>query len=149
MKVKSTGSLDLVKLCTRVLEDKKAGDLRVLDVREQSSITDYLILATGTSEPHLRAMRVELEKALDAAGMHIVGMDAAQESGWLVIDAFDAMVHLFLAEHRQKYGLENLWKDASDLKVARLAAAPRAGKRKRTSPAAPKRPIRRRQPAAD
>ncbi|MCR6654634.1 MAG: ribosome silencing factor [Opitutus sp.] len=97
MKGKSSSSLELVKLCCRALDEKKAGDLRVLDVSEQSSITDYLVIATGTSEPHLRALRIELEKAIDASHTRIVGMETAQESGWLVVDAFDVMVHLFPA----------------------------------------------------
>lgn len=119
-KSKKTGSLALAKLCCRALDDKKAGDLRVLDVSEQSSITDFLILATGTSEPHLRALRVELEKALDGARAHIVGVETSPESGWIVIDAFQVMVHLFSEEKRGHYGLENLWKDARELSLSKL-----------------------------
>lgn len=126
MKVKKTASLALAKLCCKALEEKKAGDLRLLDVSEQSSITDFLVLATATSEPHLRAMRVELEKALDAAKVHIVGMETSPDSGWIVVDAFDVMVHLFSADRRGHYGLENLWKDAKDVSVPTLLAAPKA-----------------------
>src|SRR3954471_23649438 len=108
MKSKKTAASELVKLCCQVLDDKKAGDLTVLDVAAQSSITDYLIIATATSEPHLRALRVELEKLLDQAKVKVVGMELAPESGWLVIDAFDVMIHLFLAQTRQHYGLERL-----------------------------------------
>lgn len=99
-----------------MLDEKKAGELAVLDVSEQSSITDYLILATATSEPHLRALRVEIEKALDAAAVKIVGIEARQESGWLVVDAFDVMIHLFLADKRELYGLERLWRDAVEVR---------------------------------
>ncbi len=113
----------LVKICVRALDEKKAGDLRVFDVSEQSSITDYLVIATATSEPHLRALRVELEKAVDASGARTVGVDAARESGWVVVDLFDVMVHLFLGSHRSHYGLERLWKDAVDLPLAELLAA--------------------------
>jgi len=122
MKLKRSESLELVKKCCRALDDKKAGDLRVLDVHEQSSITDFLVVATGTSEPHLRALRIEIEKVLDAAKAHIVGMDAQQNSGWMVIDAFDLMVHLFLPESRQNYRLENLWKDAPEIALNTLLA---------------------------
>ena len=122
MKSKKSASLELVKLCCRVLDDKKAGDLRVLDVSAQSSITDYLILATATSEPHLRSMRVELEKAVDEVKTKIVGIETAQDSGWTVVDAFDVMVHLFLADRRVLYGLENLWKDAAEVSVSKLLA---------------------------
>lgn len=124
MKPKKTAPSELVKLCCRVLDDKKAGDLTVLDVSAQSSITDYLVLATGTSEPHLRALRIEVEKALDASKVHLVGMEVAQESGWMVIDAFDVMIHLFLPATRERYGLERLWRDATEVSVAKLLAPP-------------------------
>lgn len=130
MKGTSSASLDLVKLCCRALDEKKAIDLRVLDVSEQSSITDYLVIATGNSEPHLRALRIELEKALDASHTRIVGMEIVQESGWIVIDAFDVMIHVFLPETRERYGLENLWKDAQEVSVAKLLAVPKAKKAK-------------------
>ena len=122
MKGMSLSALELVKLCCRALEEKKAVDLRVLDVSEQSSITDYLVLATGNSEPHLRALRVELEKAIDASKTAIVGMEISQDSGWIVVDAFDVMIHLFSPETRQRYGLENLWKDAVEVSVPKLLA---------------------------
>ena len=138
MNLKSNDALDLVRICCRVLEDKKAGELAVLDVAEQSSITDYLVLATATSEPHLRALRVELEKAIDAADVHLVGQESSQESGWLVIDAFDVMVHLFLAATRERYGLERLWRDAKEVNVDKLL--------KRESAAKPKKAVKR--PAA-
>lgn len=123
----------ILSLVVRALDDKKADDIRVLKVSEQSSITDYLVLATGTSDPHLRALRVELEKVLDGAGVHIVGMDTSQESGWLVIDAFDVMIHVMTPDNRKKYALENLWKDAEDLALADLAPTP---KKPRAKPAA-------------
>jgi ribosome-associated protein len=124
----------LVRHLCRALDDKKAGDLCVLDVSGLSSITDYLIIATGTSEPHLRALRVELEKLLDAAKVRILGMDTEQGSGWLVVDAFDVMVHIFTEEMRAHYRLEKLWKDAVELSVPRLLEEPKA------RAAAPKKP---------
>jgi ribosome-associated protein len=117
-------SLPLLKLVLRSLDEKKAEDLRVLDVRAKSSITDYLVLATGTSEPHLRALRVELEKTIDAAGEPIVGVESVEGSGWTVFDAFDIMVHLFTTENRAKYRLELLWKDAVEVPVAGLLVEP-------------------------
>jgi ribosome-associated protein len=122
MKSKTSAPPELVRLCCDVLAEKKAGELTVLDVSAQSSITDYLIIATATSEPHLRALRVELEKALDANHVHLVGMETAQESGWMIIDAFDVMIHLFLAKTRERYGLERLWRDASEIPIAKILA---------------------------
>jgi ribosome-associated protein len=137
MKAKKSAAPELVKIACRVLDEKKAGDLAVLDVSAQSSITDYMVLATATSEPHLRALRVELEKAFDAAGIRLVGMEAPQESGWIVLDAFDVMVHLFLPPMRERYGLERLWQDAKGVPLTKILAAPEKTPKRRT--AAPKR----------
>lgn len=134
-KPKKTAALETVKLCCRVLDDKKAEELKVLDVSAQSSITDYLILATATSEPHLRALRVEIEKALDGSGARIVGMEMAQESGWVVVDVFDVMIHLFLGQVREHYSLERLWSDSTEVSVAKILAKPQA---KRTVARKPK-----------
>lgn len=107
----------LLRSVVRVLDEKKAEDLRVLDVREQSSITDYFVLATGTSEPHLRTLRIELEKALDNLHAPIIGVERGEGSGWTVFDAFEVMVHLFTSANREKYRLELLWKDAVEVSV--------------------------------
>lgn len=140
MKSKKQATLELVKMCCRALDDKKAGDLRVLDVSAQSSITDYLVIATATSDPHLRALRVELEKVIDATQTRIVGIETAQESGWTVIDVFDLMVHLFSADRRAQYGLENLWKDAAEVSLVKLLAVAKPKAVKKRAPAARKKP---------
>jgi ribosome-associated protein len=127
----------LLKEICSALDEKKAEDVKVLSVSAQSSITDYLVLATGTSEPHLRALRVELEKVIDKAGVRIVGMDTEHGSGWLVVDAFDIMVHIFTPENRQKYALENLWKDADEITVGAVLAAPKKAPKKAAKKAAP------------
>lgn len=121
MPTDSSSDISLVRDVVRALDDKKAADLRVLRVSAQSSITDFLVLATGTSEPHLRALRVELEKVLDGRKVRIAGMDTGEPgSGWTVVDAYQVMIHLFTQEKRDEYRLENLWKDAEELSVARL-----------------------------
>jgi ribosome-associated protein len=118
-------SLELVTLCCRALEEKKAGNVRVIDVSSLSSITNYLVIATATSEPHVRALRVELEKTLDSVKTHIIGVESASESGWAVMDAFDVMIHVFTAETRSRYKLENLWRDGDDISVESLLAPPK------------------------
>jgi ribosome-associated protein len=110
----------LLRRVVQALDDKKASDLRVLRVTEHSSITDYLVLATGNAEPHLRALRVELEKVLDGAGAKIAGMETGDGSGWLVVDAYQIMIHLFLPAQRENYRLEQLWRDAQPLDIAEL-----------------------------
>lgn len=122
-------TFELLKKLVRALDAKKVGDLRVLKVGEKSTITDYLVLATGTSEPHLRALRIEVERVLDEAKQPIAGMEQGGfNSGWTVVDAYQIMTHLFTAEQRENYALEKLWKDAEVLDVAGLVAEPKAVK---------------------
>jgi ribosome-associated protein len=120
LKLNKADSLELARLCCRALDEKKAGDLRVIDVTDVSSITNYIVIATATSEPHVRALRVELEIALDSAKARIIGTDTASESGWAVMDAFDVMVHIFTAETRARYKLEHLWRDGDEISVKSL-----------------------------
>jgi ribosome-associated protein len=110
----------LIKLLVEALDGKKAEDLRVLDVSKLSSITDYLVLATGTSEPHLRALRIELERVLDDQKARILSVDTSKGSGWTVVDAFEVMVHLFTPENRDKYRMELLWRDAAEIPLGKL-----------------------------
>jgi ribosome-associated protein len=144
LKLTPAESLNLVRLCCRALEEKKAGDVRVIDVTALSSITNYLVIGTATSEPHVRALRVELEKALDAVKTHIVGVETAGESGWAVMDAFDVMIHIFTPETRARYRLEHLWRDGADIPLAEVYAEKKepvkkasARRKPRTAKAAP------------
>ncbi|WP_343075478.1 ribosome silencing factor [Ruficoccus amylovorans] len=111
------GDKSRIRQCLDALEDRKAEDLKVLDVRGQSTVTDYLILATGNSQPHLRALRTAAEKAFKEQGADVLGVDNIPESGWLVVDAYDIMVHLFTTEQRGNYRLESLWKDAVEVEI--------------------------------
>jgi len=130
LKLNQEDSLALARLCCMALEEKKAGDLRVIDITALSSITNYIVIATATSEPHVRALRVELEKALDASKNRIVGVDGSGESGWAVMDAFDVMVHIFTPDTRARYRLEHLWRDGEDVSVAELISGKKPAKKK-------------------
>ena len=101
-----------LRICCDALEDKKASDLTILDVAEKSSITNHIIVASGMSEPHLRALRIEVEKACKENGIDVIGADKESASGWIVVDAFDFMIHLLTDEKREFYSIETLWKDA-------------------------------------
>ncbi len=113
----STDSQTTIKRIIQSLDDKKAEDIRVLDVSGVSSITDYLVIATGTSNPHLKALRGAVEATLKEDKIPVVGADTAHDSGWLVVDAFDFMVHLFTPIMRETYRLDLLWKDGVELDI--------------------------------
>lgn len=132
----------LLRNLIAALEDKKAENLKVLSVGGVSDITDYLVLANGNSEPHLRALRIETEKVLDAAKAKIAGMDSGGfNSGWTVVDAYQIMVHFFTPEQRENYALEKLWKDAPEVDLNTLVAKPvPAAKAPKAKAAARKKP---------
>lgn len=108
-------TLNEIRQAISALEDKKAEAVRILDVRGKSSITDYLVIATGTSDPHVKALKSALDMALKEAGVQLIGEDRALGSGWLVVDAFDFMIHLQTEEMREFYRLDQLWKDAPEV----------------------------------
>tara|TARA_Y100001978_G_scaffold22519_2_gene18686 strand:- start:1857 stop:2231 length:375 start_codon:yes stop_codon:yes gene_type:complete len=104
-----------LRLACEALLDKKAQDLKLLYFGDSSPLTDCFVIATGTSDPHLKALRDNLEKTLKDNQIKLYSRDRFQSSGWLVLDAIDFVVHLFSSEQRQNYALESLWKDALDL----------------------------------
>jgi ribosome-associated protein len=112
-----------VAAIVRALDDKKAEGIRVLELGQLSSVADYMIIATGTSDPHLRALRIEVEKALDDSGSPARGTESQKESGWAVVDAFDVLVHIFRPDVRESYSMESLWKDGLDVPVAAILKA--------------------------
>lgn len=107
----------------KALDEKKAEKIRVIELGPLSSVADYFVLATGTSEPHLRALRIELDRALEEAGSRVRGIEAQRESGWTVVDAFDIVFHLFRPEQRETFRLETLWKDGVEVPVASILSA--------------------------
>ncbi len=111
---------ELLARCVRALDDKKAEALRVIYIGDKSDATDYFVIATGTSDTHLRALRIAIEKALDDLKITKVRFEMQPGSGWCVVDAFDVMVHLFLPSRRADYKLESLWKDGIEVPVKTL-----------------------------
>lgn len=115
----------LAQLCRELAENKKAEDVVVLDVSKLSTITDYFVIASGTSEPHLRAIENEvLDRLHEEHGLKPNHTDGAAGGNWVVADFFDVIVHLMKPEARTHYDLEGLWGDAP--RVAR----PRARRKK-------------------
>ena len=103
--------------CCRILDDKKVEKLVVLDMRKKFDVTDYFIIATGTSEPHLRALFREMDDVLSSLGYQIPSKMKDFHTGWVVVDAIDFVIHLFSEEQREFYSLERLWKDCPKVKI--------------------------------
>jgi ribosome-associated protein len=96
-------------LATSALEDKQGRDIRVLDVRGRSSVTDYFLLATGNSPPHLKALSNAVDAAMRDAHTRPYRKAGDPEGGWLLLDCLDVIIHVFSPEAREYYGLETLW----------------------------------------
>ena len=94
----------------KALEDKKAEGVAVYDVRGRSSITDTAVVASATSAPHLRALSVAVQRAVREACGEGARISGDAESAWIVLDYFDAMVHLFLPDARAYYDIEARWR---------------------------------------
>ena len=127
-------SKKLALLCRDYADNKKAENIQVLDVRELSSVTDYFVVASGTSEPHLRAIVDEImDRLRDEHDLRPVRKDGSVQGAWVVLDFFDVIVHVMRADVRGRYDLESLWGDAARVKPKKTPAArarkPKAGKK--------------------
>ena len=117
-------SRKLALACRELADNKKAEDIIILDVRELSSITDYFVIATGTSEPHLRAIVDEIVDELkEDHDLRPNAIDGTFHAAWVVLDYFDVIVHVMRKDVREKYDLETLWGDAPRVKTRKRAAA--------------------------
>jgi len=103
---------DLIKRVAGIAEDKKGAALTLLDVRGQSSVTDYYMLMTGGSAPHLKALFNEIQHLLKQDGVYCYRRTGTPEDGWMVLDYIDLIVHIMLPETREYYALEELWAEA-------------------------------------
>jgi ribosome-associated protein len=118
-------SKKLALKCRELADNRKAEEVLVLDVRAISSITDYFVIASGTSEPHLRAISEEItERLKENHDISPRAMDGTIQNGWIVLDFFDVIVHVMRADVRQRYDLESLWGDAPRLKPPRARKHP-------------------------
>jgi ribosome-associated protein len=104
-------------LVVKSLRDRLAEDIRVLFVRDVSTITDYFVIATGNSTPHLRALGEDLDIARKEEGFKGVRKGGDMNSGWLVMDFGNVVVHLMTSELREFYALEKLWSDAKTIEI--------------------------------
>jgi ribosome-associated protein len=117
-------SRKLALLCRELADNKKAEDIVVLDVRKLSSVTDFFVIASGTSEPHLRAIVDEItDKLRDEQGVRPRAVDGTFQAAWVVLDFFDVIVHVMRQDVRQRYDLEGLWNDAPRLRPRKRPAA--------------------------
>ncbi|HEX6021943.1 MAG TPA: ribosome silencing factor [Solirubrobacter sp.] len=101
----------------RAALDKKAIDLTVLDVQGVSSVTDYFLVCSGRSAPHVKTIADAIREELKADGVRPLHTEGQPESGWVLLDYGDVLMHVFLEDTRAYYALERLWGDAPSIPV--------------------------------
>lgn len=117
-------SKQLALLCRELADNRKAENIVVLDLRKLAGVTDFMVICSGTSEPHLRAVEEEIADRLrDDHGLRPRAVDGTRHSGWIVLDFVDVLVHVMKPDIRERYDLEGLWNDATRLRATRKQAS--------------------------
>jgi ribosome-associated protein len=104
-------------LIAKCLDEKKAQDIKVLDIGKLTSIGDYFVIASGTSVPQVKTLCDEVDKKLSAVGEEPRRREGYRSAAWILLDYNDVVVHIFLKDTREFYGLERLWADAVELDI--------------------------------
>lgn len=102
---------DILKITVKALDEKKGEDIKVLDFRNKSSIADYFVICHANNLRLMNALVDNVIEKLEEAGYVIKNVEGDDSSGWLLVDAYDVIVHVFMNEQRHFYGLEKLWLD--------------------------------------
>ena len=110
-------TLDLVKKAVCALENKKAEEITVIDIREISTLADYFIIASGNSQNQLSAMQDAVEEAFLKQELHAKQIEGNGKSTWILMDYQDIIVHLFSKEDRLFYDLERIWGDGKRIEL--------------------------------
>lgn len=113
-------SNELTKIAVAALEDRKAEDVTVIDIREISPVADYFVIANGTNQNQIQAMRDAVDEALYKAGVSVQQIEGNQNSTWILMDYNDIIVHIFSREDRLFYDLERIWRDGKRIDIADL-----------------------------
>ncbi len=118
MAVRNSTSADAASAARRAIDvasDKQASNIVLIDVREVSGFTDYMVALSAGSERQLRANADDLTEAVEAAGLPLHHREGAAESGWVLLDFGDLVVHLFSEEQRDYYRIEHVWRAGKEL----------------------------------
>ncbi|SDF16105.1 ribosome silencing factor [Marvinbryantia formatexigens] len=116
-----TKSKTMVKLAVAALEDKKAEDVKIIDITEVSVLADYFVIASGMNKNQVQALVDNVEETLGKAGYHSRQVEGYQSANWILLDYGDIIVHVFDAENRLFYDLERIWRDGKFITADELS----------------------------
>ncbi len=103
----------VLEIINKTLEDNKAENVTVIDLQGKTSIADYMVVASGTSQRHVASLAEKVYENLKAAGFP-VSMEGEEKADWVLIDAFDVIVHIFKPEVREFYNIEKMWQSVAN-----------------------------------
>ncbi len=107
----------ILDIITASLDDGKANDVVVMDLQGKTSIANYMVVASGTSQRHVAALADQIFMKLKAAGFKS-SVEGEEKADWVLIDAFDVIVHIFKPEVREFYSIEKMWSSVSKVRLA-------------------------------
>lgn len=108
-------SRKMAKLVIEALEDKKAEDIKVIDISEVSVIADYFVIAGGSNRSQIQALSENVEEKLGRAGYPVKQIEGYETANWILQDFGDVIVHIFDKENRLLYDLERIWRDGKQV----------------------------------
>ena len=108
-------SAEYCKIAVAALEDRKAEDVKIIDIREISPVADYFVIADGTNQNQIQAMRDACEEALYKAGLKTKQIEGNSSSTWILMDYGDVVINLMVESMREKYNLEKIWSDCEQI----------------------------------
>lgn len=104
--------LEIAKIAVKALDDKKGGDIKLLEIKDLTILADYFVLATGTSTTQVKALAGEVEHQMEKQGLTLKSREGYDSGGWILLDYNSVIVHIFQPSTREFYALERLWADA-------------------------------------
>lgn len=111
-------TLQQAKETAKILSEKKGLDIKVIEISDVSVIADYMVIATGNSSTHVKALADEVEEQLDDMGISVSHIEGYRSNSWILLDYIDIIVHVFSNEAREYYDLERLWEDGTDIDIS-------------------------------
>ena len=113
-------SKEIVKIVCAALEEKKAGDLKIIEIDEVSPIADYFVICDGANAPQVEALVDNVEEKLQQAGVVPKRIEGMKHCGWILMDYGDVVIHICNTEDRLFYDLERIWRDGRRVNVSEL-----------------------------
>ena len=115
--LENAGSLKIAEAIVKVLDTKKANDIKVLKIDKRTIIADYFVICTGNSSTQIKTLADEVDYQLGVGKVPYVRLEGTDSNEWKVIDCHDVIVHIFSDEARSFYKLEKLWADAEEINI--------------------------------